>query len=106
MSRFVIAAFRPRAGMQDALEAVVAKHWSVLRAENLVTERPRHAMRSMDGTIVEVFEWRSPQAIEAAHRNPAVQALWAEFEAACEYVPIAALPESQRLFSEFESLTL
>lgn len=106
MSRFVIAAFRPRAGMQQALEIVVAKHWSVLRAENLVTDKPRHVMRSTDGTIIEVFEWRSPQAIEAAHRNPVVQALWAEFDTACEYVPLAALPESQRLFSEFEALTL
>jgi hypothetical protein len=63
-------------------------------------------MQAADGTIVEVFEWRSPEAIEDAHRNPAVQALWAEFEAACDYIPVAAVPEAQQLFSEFESLPI
>ena len=106
MSRFVIAAFKPRPGRQQELEAIVRKHWQVLQEQGLVTERPRYAMRSSDGTIVEVFEWRSPQAIEQAHENPAVLALWAEFESACEYVPLAALVESQQPFSEFEPLPL
>jgi hypothetical protein len=106
MSRVVIAAFRPKPGMQDRLTAAVDKHWRTLREQGLVTERPRIAMRSADGTIVEVFEWRSPEAIERAHANPAVLALWTEFEAACEYVPVAAVPEAQRVFSEFAALPL
>jgi hypothetical protein len=104
MGRFVIAAFKPKPGMESQLLAVVDRHWRVLAAEGLVTERPRYAMQAADGTVLEVFEWRSPEAIDAAHRNPAVLALWAEFEAACEYVPLAALPESQHPFSEFHPL--
>lgn len=92
--------------MQQQLRAIVEKHWHVLRAEQLVTERPRYAMQAADGTVVEVFEWRSLEAIDEAHRNPAVRALWAEFDVACEYVPIAALAESQRPFSEFEPLAV
>jgi len=57
-----------------------------------------------DGTAVEVFEWLSTAAIERAHRSPAVQALWAEFGAACDYVPIASAAEARRIFSEFEAL--
>ena len=106
MGRFVIAAFKPKPGGQAQLLAVVAKHWSVLREEGLVTDRPRYAMQSHDGTILEVFEWRSSKAIENAHHNPAVQALWAEFEAVCEYAPLSALAESQHPFSEFEALPL
>ena len=53
-----------------------------------------------------MFEWRSAKAIEAAHANPTVQALWEEFGAACDYLPIAALPEAQQLFSEFTPLAL
>ena len=30
-------------------------------------------MRAADGTIVEVFEWRSAEAIQQAHNNPAVR---------------------------------
>lgn len=106
MGRFVIAAFKPKPGMQQQLHAVVEKHWRVLRAENLVTDRPSYAMEADDGTILEVFEWRSPEAIEQAHANLAVQALWAEFESACEYVPLSSLAESQHPFSEFRPLAL
>ena len=106
MGRFVIAAFKPKPGKQEQLRAVVAKHWRVLSEQGLVTDRPRYAMQSSDGTILEVFEWRSAQAIESAHQNPAVQALWAEFEAACEYVPLTTVAESRDLFAEFEALPL
>lgn len=104
MSRIVIAAFRPKQGMQQQLLDVVEKHWHVLQGRNLVTERPRIAMQAADGTVVEVFEWRSAEAVAQAHRDPDVLALWSEFEAACDYVPIADVPESQRLFSEFSAL--
>jgi hypothetical protein len=63
-------------------------------------------MQSHDGTVLEVFEWRSSEAIETAHNNPVVQALWAEFEAVCEYAPLTALAESESLFAEFEALSL
>jgi len=106
MSRFVIAAFKPKPGRQKQLAAVVEKHWRVLQSQNLVTDRPRYAMEAGDGTIIEVFEWRSTETIERAHHNPAVLALWAEFEAACEYVPLSSLPESQHPFSEFKPLAI
>ena len=106
MGRFVIAAFKPKPEMQTQLAAVVEKHWRVLQTEELVTDRPRYAMQAGNGTIIEVFEWRSSEAIEQAHHNPAVLALWAEFEAVCDYVPIATLPESLHPFSEFQPLPI
>ena len=48
MSRFVIAAFKPKPGMQQPLLAVVEKHWRVLQAQGLVTDRPRYAMQAGD----------------------------------------------------------
>lgn len=104
MGRFVIAAFKPKPGAEAQLLAVVAKHWAVLREQQLASERPRHVMQAGDGTVIEVFEWQSAEAIERAHANPAVLALWAEFEAACDYVPLACLPEAQHPFSEFTPL--
>jgi quinol monooxygenase YgiN len=101
MGRFVIAAFKPKPGKHEELASVVQKHWSILSARGLVTERPRYAMRAQDGTILEVFEWSSAEAIEQAHADPGVQALWKEFEAACDYVPLASLHEASHPFSEF-----
>lgn len=104
MGRYVIAGYRAKPGMQPALEAVVAKHWQVLRREALVTEQPAQLMRAGDGTIVEVFEWLCAQSIERAHNTASVQALWAEFAAVCDHVPVGQLPESGRPFAEFDAL--
>lgn len=104
MGRFVIAAYSPKAGQQQALLKAVQKHLQILRAENLVTERPAYVMKSASGAIVEVFEWRSAEAIKQAHENPAVQDLWAEFGAVCEYTRLAGLPEAQDMFAEFDSV--
>jgi hypothetical protein len=106
MGRFVIVAYKPKSGKAAELDAVVAKHLQVLAAERLVTDSPAYVMRSGDGTVVEVFEWRSAEAIARAHSTPSVLALWDEFAAVCDYVPLAALAESQQMFAEFESVVL
>ena len=105
MGRCVIVAYRPRPGGESGLAAAVEKHLRVLREERLVTDQPAYVMRAADGTLVEVFEWRSAEAIEQAHGNPAVQALWAEFASVCDYVPLASLSEAQQMFAEFEAVT-
>ena len=106
MGRFVVVAYKPKIGREKELMAAVEKHLRVLEAERLVTDRPAYAMRAADGTVVEVFEWKSAEAIAAAHSNPAVQALWAEFGAACDYVPLTALPEAHQMFAEFDAVDL
>jgi quinol monooxygenase YgiN len=106
MGQFVIVAYTPKPGKAEQLLAAVKKHLQVLRAEKLVTDKPAHVMRAANGTIVEVFEWRSPEAVKQAHGNPAVQALWAEFEAACDYTPLAKLAEAQQMFAEFQAVEL
>ena len=60
-------------------------------------------MHAADGTVLEVFEWRSAEAIAQAHKSPAVQALWGEFASVCDYVPLASLAEAQQMFAEFNS---
>jgi hypothetical protein len=105
MGRFVIAVYRPKAGREAQLLGAVRRHAGVLRAEGLITHRPAYLMRASDGTVIEVFEWESTAAIERAHSNPAVQALWAEFGEACDYVPVGSVAEAQQIFSEFEALS-
>jgi hypothetical protein len=104
MGRFVIVAYTPKAGKEHQLLAAVRKHLQVLKAEQLVTDRPASVMRAGDGTIIEVFEWRSADAIKRAHTTPAVQALWGEFGAACDYTPLAKLAEAQQMFAEFDAV--
>jgi hypothetical protein len=101
MGVMVIVGYRPKPGREADLENEVRGHLPLLRSEGLATNRPGLAMRAADGTIVEVFEWVSQAAIEAAHGNPAVAAMWERFEACCDYVPVGSLEESTQLFSAF-----
>ena len=43
----------------------------------------------------------SSAAIEAAHTNPAVLAMWNEYEAVCDYVPLNTVAEAAEMFAEF-----
>ena len=104
MGRFVIVAYKPKDGRAAELDAVVAKHLRVLREQDLITDRDGYTMRAEDGTVIEVFEWRSKEAIEEAHGNAAVGALWAEFGAVCDYVPLSSLAETDRMFAEFDAV--
>jgi hypothetical protein len=104
MPRFVIACFRPRPGQDAALLAVVLEHVPTLQRLGLATDRAPMAMRAADGTVVEVFEWVSPEAIDAAHSHPEVLALWQRFAAACEHVNLGSLAEAGQPFSEFAPL--
>ncbi len=104
--RIVIAAYRPKPGKADVLLSEVRDHVHLLRSEGLATDRHSVVMRAKDGTIVEVFEWASPAAIEEAHENSRVQAMWARFEQVCDYVPLNTLYEAGDMFAEFDTVDL
>ncbi|HHY51532.1 MAG TPA: hypothetical protein GYA10_17505 [Alphaproteobacteria bacterium] len=104
MGRIVIAAYRPKSGRQQALERLMRRHHERLRTEGLVTDRPPVLMRAGDGTMLEVFEWLSADAIAAAHRRPALQAMFEEYADVSERVPLRELEEAGELVAAFEPL--
>ncbi len=104
MGSISVACYKPRPGSEQALLALVRDHLPPLRAQGFVTDRPPIVMRTADGTIVEVFEWVSKEAIAGAHTNPVVLDLWKRFEAVCSYETPANLAEFQNMFAHFEAL--
>lgn len=102
MGRITIAVYRPKKGKEEELLALVRDHIPVLQKEDLVTDRKPVVMQGSDNCIIEVFEWRSPEAIEAAHHNPQVAELWGKFNEICEYAAPVSVKEFHNLFSEFE----
>ena len=80
MGLLVIVAYRPLPGKEQRLLELTKQHLPVLRREGLATDRPSYAMRAKDGTIVEVFERKSKEALAAAHENPAVQEMWKRYQ--------------------------
>lgn len=105
MGDMVIVAYRPKPGREDDLLELTRAHVPELRQLGLATDRATLAMRSKEGVIVEVFEWRNG-AINAAHTNPDVLAMWERYAAVCDYVPLQELPEALNLFAQFEPIDL
>ena len=102
MGRIVIACYKPKPGKEAELDQLMETHVDRLSAEGLVTDRKSIVMKSKSGTVVEVFEWKSEEAIEQAHSNAAVLKIWEEYEAVCDYEIPTNIEEFSNLFSEFE----
>jgi quinol monooxygenase YgiN len=97
-----VACFRPKKGKAKDLLKVVKDHLPVLRKQKLVTARKAIQGRAVDGSIIEIFEWKSQKAIEQAHSNPEVQKLWERYGKCCEYIKFTDLAEAASMFPGFE----
>lgn len=106
MSVMVIACYKPKPGKDEELLALTKTHLLALRAESLVGEGPSLCGRAKDGTIVEVFCWKSQDAIDAAHENPQVKAMWDKFGEVCDYTVIADVDGAKDLFTPLTPIDL
>ena len=104
MGQVSILCYRPKPGKDAQLLELAREHIPILRAQGLVTDREPYLMRAADGTLVEVFEWRSADAIEAAHANPEVGKLWQRYADLSDYVKLGDLAETRELFANFEPI--
>ena len=104
MGIIVIVAYKPKHGKEEALDLLMKSHVGRLRNEGLVTDRESVLMKAKDGTVIEVFEWKSREAIESAHSNSEVLEMWQEYSNVCDYIPMSRLEETSELFAEFSTL--
>jgi hypothetical protein len=102
----VMAMYKPKAGQDQALRAVMAKHIPALRRRGLITDRPAITVRAEDGTYIEIFEWVSHDAAVAAHRDPEIGKLWDEMGPIAEYPTLASLAEARRQFPHFTPIAI
>ncbi len=102
MGRMVIAVYVPKPGKDAELMDCMRDHLPVLRGQGLATNRPSTLLRAKGGTLLEVFEWESQAAIDAAHTNPVVLALWDRYAKCCDYGTLSDLAEVGTMFAGFE----
>ncbi|MGK7397498.1 MAG: hypothetical protein ACNS62_23170 [Candidatus Cyclobacteriaceae bacterium M3_2C_046] len=102
--RIVMVAFKPLPGKSAALEKLIINHHKILLGQGLVTQRKPIIAKASDGTFVEIFGWKSAEAINQAHQNQVVQDLWAQFAEVANYIPLSEIKEASSLFSEFEAV--
>ncbi len=103
MGAIVLACYRPKAGCDERLRELIARHVPALRAQRLITERPSLLLRSpQDGTYVEIFEWISNAHASKAHHDDVIGPLWKEMGEVAEFRSLDQLAESARPFPHFD----
>ncbi|AYN66368.1 hypothetical protein D1013_02710 [Euzebyella marina] len=106
MERIVIVAYKPFKGKENQLMELSTSHWKTLHDLGLVSDRRPILMQAKDKTVIEVFGWKSKQAMEEAHSNPTMNKMWSAYAEVCQYIPIGSVEEANALFSEFNPLEI
>lgn len=101
MGILTINCYKPKKGKKNKLHRTIKKHLPVLREQGLITDREPVIIEAKDGTVIEVFEWKSKSAVKNAHKNYAVLETWGGFSEACEIISLRDIPESSDLFATF-----
>lgn len=97
----VFAMYRPNAGKEKELEQLVKQHSPTLRKLELITDREVVLARAKNGTIIEVFEWRSKDATKRAHEHPAVAQIWEQMGKYGSFATLGSLDEAASEFPHF-----
>jgi hypothetical protein len=80
-----IAAYRPT-GDPDELLRVLSEDLATLRRRGHVTERPAPVVRMGNGELLVVLEWSSEHAVDDAHADPEVLAVWERKALLADYI--------------------
>jgi hypothetical protein len=70
-----LAAYRPK-GSADELLRLLGEDVATLRRRGHVTDRPAPVVRTENGELLVALEWSSEHAVDDAHSDPEVLALW------------------------------
>ncbi len=73
--------YRPKVGQEEALFALVKKHWPAVRRSGLGADAKPIVYRATDKRtgrpfFVEIFAWRDEDAPRLAHQTPEMMAIW------------------------------
>jgi hypothetical protein len=76
----MLVIYKAKQGAEDALYALVEKHWPTLNELGLVTQQPPKIWRATgkDGRVswVEIFQWKDGSSSGIAHQSPEVMSIW------------------------------
>jgi len=102
MGKLVFAIYKPNEGEEKALLEIISRHTNVLLSQDLISRRKVIVLKANKGQIIEIFEWKSDNAIGLAHENEKVLEIWSEFAKVCSYETLHDLSELDMIFPDFE----
>ena len=88
MANKVLCQYRVAEGNEEKFEALLKRHWPTLHELGLVTNEPAQCFKGAEGSdgkpiYFEIFDWVDG-AVERAHENPGVMAIWEPMDQLCE----------------------
>jgi len=101
MTELALAAYRPHDGADDELLRLLAEDVATLRRGGHATDRPAPVVRTQNGDLLVVLEWSSDHAVDDAHADAEVLAVWERKAQLAEYIPPNALAGSDGPFARW-----
>lgn len=96
-----MAVYRPKPGRKEGLRALIRERPAIMRRLGYLTDREHLVLKAADGTLIELSEWVSTEAIDRAHGDSEVLAMWARFNEVCDYLAPAAVVGMDAPFPTF-----
>ena len=101
-TELAFAAYRLRRGTtEDDLLRLVVEELATLRRRGHVTERRAPVVRAGNGELLVVLEWSSEHAVDDAHANPEVTAVWDRKAQLAQYIAPSDVAGSQVPFARW-----
>ena len=88
----------------DELLQLLGEDLAMLRRRGHVTDRPAPVVRSPGGELLVALEWSSEHAVDDAHADPEVLALWRRKTLLADYVAPAAVTGANVPFARWPVL--
>ena len=94
----MLVTYRPKPGHEEALRALVEKHWPTLDAVGLAGPMKPTLWQATDirsGSVMfyELFQWKDGNASDIAHQTPEVMAVWEPMGPIMESMTLARVEE-------------
>jgi len=100
-TELAFAAYRPKFDTREELLEVLGEDVATLRRRGHVTERRAPVVRAANGDVLVVIEWSSDHAVDDAHADPEVIAVWERKGELADYIAPDALTGSEVPFARW-----
>ncbi|MCI0596362.1 MAG: hypothetical protein L0Z48_07440 [candidate division Zixibacteria bacterium] len=102
----VLALYQVASENEQALLKLIPKKRRYFLKAGYATRRAPILLRSRQNPeiLIEIFEWKSQDAVAKAHQDPKVRAIWDEMDKLCKRIGqgLSEVPEFATPFPHFE----
>ena len=105
MQKLAFIVFKPRKGKAEELIAFLKRSFVILQSLKVASEKPQILASSVDGSIMQIFEFSTDDKPESAAIYPEVRELWKEAEKLSEFLKPSSLKEFQEVFPSFDIIS-